>query len=297
MPGTIVVVVVLSAGELHCPPADAAIVAMRGTLLAGDQVLVREVQKPLDDDKLVALRTSTGSTAVVEIAWSHPDHASVHLHVGTGGNDFADRDLTFTTSDQESERGRTVGLVLSSMLEGAVAASRPGPPAPRGPRLVYGLDLAIEAAHGFDVDEGAFGARMGAVLRFDEGWLRASTGFRLGTSSRADAEVLSVRLAAGAAGVILDRSRWRVALGADVAIGHQWVERHRADGDIARSRWTFEMAPFVHASFALGPRLFLFGETGPVLTLPRTRVRVGDEDRGTLSVLGWSGGAGARFWF
>ncbi len=296
MPGTIVVVVVLSAGELHCPPADAAIVAMRGTLVAGEQVLVREVQKPLDDDKLVALRTSTASSAVVEIAWSHPDHASVHLHVGTGGRDFADRDLTFTASDQEDERGRTVGLVLSSMLEGAVAAGRPTP-APRALRLVYGLDLAIDVAHGFDVDEGSFGARLGALLRFDEGWLRASSTFRLGSSSQADAEVLSVRLAVGGAGVLLERARWRVALGADVAIGHQWVERHRADGDITRSRWIFEVSPFLHASYALGPRFAFFAETGPLLTLPRTRVRVGDEDRGTLSLIGWSGGAGARFWF
>ncbi|MBK7400243.1 MAG: hypothetical protein IPJ34_29325 [Myxococcales bacterium] len=296
MPGTIVVVVVLSAGELHCPPADAAIVAMRGTLIAGEQVLVREVQKPLDDDKLVALRTSTGSTAVVEIAWSHPDHASVHLHVGTGGKDFADRDLSFTSSDVESERGRTVGLVLSSMLEGAVAAARPATPARSG-RLAYGLDLLIQGAHGFDADEGSFGVRTGAFLRFDEGWLRASMGFRFGTSSRAAMEVLGAQLSVGGAGFVLDRARFRVALGADVAIGRQWVEQHRPEGDLSRSRWVLEVAPFVHLSYALGARFSIVGETGPVLTLPRTRVKVGDEDRGTLSVLGWSGGVGARFLF
>lgn len=296
MPGTIVVVVVLGAGELHCPPADAAIVAMRGTLAAGEQVLVREVGQGLDDGKLSALRASTGASAIVEIAWSHPDHQGVHLHVGTGDKDFADRDLGFSASDVEEERGRTVGLVLSSMLEGTVATkTRPLTPRPRP--LTLGLDLLFHGARGLDADEGTLGARVGLVVRFDEGWLRAAVDMRIGRASASQADVTFVGVSMGGAAQVAERGLFRLSLGAELGVGNQWVERHMPDAEVERSRWVLTVAPFVHATFLLGGRFAIGAETGPTLTLPRSHVKVGDDDRGALSQLGWFVALGGRFSF
>lgn len=296
MPGTIVVVVVLGAGELHCPPADAAIVAMRGTLAAGEQVLVREVDHGLDDGKLSALRASTGASAIVEIAWSHPDHQHVHLHVGTSDKDFADRDVTFTAADVEDERGRTVGLVLSSMLEGAVATkSRPAPPRPRP--LSAGLDLSFVGAHGLDADEGTFGARVGIVVRFDEGWLRAAFDMRIGRASASQGDLTFVGVSMGGAALLAERGPFRLSLGADLAVGSQWVERHQPEAEVERSRWVLSITPFVHTLWALGSRFGIALETGPTVLLPRSRVKVGDDDRGALSQLGWFVALGGRFAF
>lgn len=296
MPGTIVVVVVLGAGELHCPPADAAIVAMRGTLAAGEQVLVREVGQGLDDGKLSALRTSTGASAIVEIAWSHPDHQGVHLHVGTGDKDFADRDLGFTAADAEDERGRTVGLVLSSMLEGTVATKN-RPLAPRPRPLTLGLDLLFHAAHGLDADEGTLGARVGLVLRFDEGWLRGAADMRIGRASASQADLTFIGVSMGGAAFLTERGPFRLSLGAELGVGSQWVERHSAEAEVERQRWVLTLAPFVHASWTLGGRFALAVETGPTVSLPRSRVKVGDDDRGALSQLGWFVALGGRFAF
>ncbi len=310
MPGTIVVVIVLATGEAHCMPADAAVAAMRGRLAPGDQVLVREVDAALGDVALVGLRASTGARAVVEIAWSHPQHEAVHLHVAAGkASDFADRDLSFGAGDVEAERGRTVGLVLTSMLQGAApnAASPPAPSVaapsvdPKGalpsarPRPVgFALDLAGHGLVGVDAPGVLFGARLGAGLLVDEWLFRASFGLSIGRVASADADATWGRFGFGAAGSVVSGPSLRVAVGFDLGVGREWLERTSVAGPTTRARWVVDATPYVHVGWALGPRLFVVTEVGPSIMLPRSRVRVGEVDAGTLPVVAGSMMVGLR---
>jgi len=121
------------------------------------------------------------------VIWNEPEHLRARIEIRRGARDAEPssvRTVEFSTADEPAQRERAVGLIIAAFVmeharaAGAEAeaalppAAQPAPapppeieiapePAPRAHAPVWGVDLALLAAPGFD--RGA--PRLGAMLR------------------------------------------------------------------------------------------------------------------------------------
>jgi hypothetical protein len=107
--------------------------ATREALGYGASVEVRETASELTDDDALVAEQLAHADALVELTWSDPSHrnAALRVHVARSGR-WIGRSLGFMASDAGSERGRTIGFAVASMLpeaagEGQAVSSTPGP--------------------------------------------------------------------------------------------------------------------------------------------------------------------------
>jgi hypothetical protein len=127
----VVILLIVARGEAADPTTLGAVRATHELLGDELQVEVREVDAPLSDDVALELGNRLGAGAVIELSWESREHARarIHFHVEprTGWND---RVIGFMAGDDPSERGRTVGFAIASMLP---AKAQPGEVPMRAP--------------------------------------------------------------------------------------------------------------------------------------------------------------------
>ena len=104
--------------------------ATREALGSETRVVMRMVATLPSDAEVVALGRGVHADAVVEVTWSLPDHLRTTIRVERSGSGrWVDRAIAFREIDAPSERSRTVGFAIASMLpERRVLAAAPPPP-------------------------------------------------------------------------------------------------------------------------------------------------------------------------
>jgi hypothetical protein len=128
----VTLIVLVAAGESSSPTATAMASAARDVLGTAAIALRETAGVPTDADALAA-ETSARPDAVAELIWDTPDHSRATLRIRVGRNQWwLERSLTYAPSDPPSERGRTLGLALASIIP-EVTQTNPAPSPP--PRL------------------------------------------------------------------------------------------------------------------------------------------------------------------
>jgi hypothetical protein len=212
--GTFVVLVMVAVGEAQSPATQALALAVRAGL-GGSQVLIREGDEP-DGSRLAELAHAQGAALAASVRWSEEPRprAAVRAYVTASGA-VVERELVFDPADDPRERGRTVGLVLASLVPEppppvAIAAA-PAPPAP--PEAArWHLEAAAAGVMGVTGDGGGVGGALGLRLRLSPRW-SARAGARGWLGEVGSAQASSRALAGGLGlGVLLTPPAARLGL-------------------------------------------------------------------------------------
>jgi len=134
--GAPLTIVILVAAGGASEPATLAIERTTNKALGRDaRVIVRESAGPPSDGEALAVEEEANGGAVVEVTWGEQGHrvATLRLHLA-GRPRWTERTIGFRAADADSERGRTLGFTLASMLpepDASLDAPFPAPaPAP-----------------------------------------------------------------------------------------------------------------------------------------------------------------------
>ncbi len=136
--GALTLLVLIASGdgtrEASGPVATSMARAVRETLGADAQVIVRDAARLPSNDDALALARDLHAGAVAELAWRDPEHrrATLHVHADPSASRWTDREVGFDASDADAERGRMIGFALASMLPEHANAASPAtaPPSP-----------------------------------------------------------------------------------------------------------------------------------------------------------------------
>jgi hypothetical protein len=235
--------------------------AARQTLGEATVVLVEERATLPNDPDALALASTVHATAVVELGWRDTEHRRLRLHLHAGDPSWIDRDVAFGERDPPSERGRTLGFAVGSMLVDRPEAPHPTPAPPPAPaptrtaappperaavaapaaerREAVAFDIVAEGALGLGGDAGGMGAALSTRLRVARApslSLRLGLAMRLGRVTEVSATSTWIAPVGGLA--------WRaygsggahavdLGLRADLLIGHFEVDRQGT----GRARW------------------------------------------------------------
>ena len=126
MGGPLTVVVMVAAGGAAEPTTMAIERAANEALGRTARVVVREAMGTPTDGEALAAASEANEGAVAEVTWSDRGHrvATVRVHL-PGRRRWMGRTLGFGAADADSERGRTIGLALVSMLPDPDPAAPP----------------------------------------------------------------------------------------------------------------------------------------------------------------------------
>src|SRR5579864_7839397 len=96
--------------------------ATRDALGPGTTVEIRETANELNDDEALIAEQLAHADVVVDLTWRDPGHrnATLRVHVARSGR-WLGRSIGFMPSDASTERGRTIGFAVVSMLPEPVA--------------------------------------------------------------------------------------------------------------------------------------------------------------------------------
>jgi hypothetical protein len=112
-----ILIVTIASGAADDPFMPAVERAMRQALGPDTRVISRPLPTLPSDAEVVALGDQLHADAVVEVAWSLPDHLSVTIRLERSGSGrWVERDIGFKAVDVPVERSRTVGFTVASML-------------------------------------------------------------------------------------------------------------------------------------------------------------------------------------
>jgi hypothetical protein len=276
--GAVIVLVLVATSEAHSPATASMVRAATAALGDTTSLVVQEVSSTPDDAGAIAAAANAHAEALAEITWGDSKHlvARVRVHV-EGAARWSDRELGFEVGDDETERGRTIGYTLASMLPERVdeavtapppsAAPAPPPPplavvappsrdAPAAPSRgsVHGsIDAAAIAGFGVGGEAGGVGASIAARWSFSH-----ALALRVGLALRAgdvDVAAATSKSYAGALGLA-----WRVEL--------PWIRRVElgARGDLlvlreSLSHFDFDDAtPVAAARWIPGADLLVEGD-------------------------------------
>jgi hypothetical protein len=118
MAGAVTLIVILGAGPKRDPTTLAMAKAARDAM--GDAIVdVRESDERSDDDA-IALESSAGADAIVELHWSDSRRrrAILRIHIAAR-KQWVERSVDFKPTDAQIERGRTLGFSVASILAAA----------------------------------------------------------------------------------------------------------------------------------------------------------------------------------
>lgn len=129
MSGVVVLVVLVAAGDARDGAIDAMARVARDALGAGATVAIREFPRLPSDDEALATAEVLHATAVAEVSWADAQHLHARLHAYVeGAPRWVDRQIGFDPVDAPSERGRTLGFAVVSMLPEREAEAPSGVP-------------------------------------------------------------------------------------------------------------------------------------------------------------------------
>jgi hypothetical protein len=138
MAGPVILLILVAAGE-RSELTGAMAGATQDVLGARAHVVVREVPGEPSDVTALETEAKESATAVVEISWVDSRHqrANLKLHLAASGR-WIERTIGFAPSDADTERGRTLGFAIASILprdeeppQGGTAATAAGAPSDR----------------------------------------------------------------------------------------------------------------------------------------------------------------------
>ena len=241
----VVLAIIVAAGEGHSPATSAMVAASSEAVGSWASVQVHEAAPP-SDDEASRIETTTSPRAVAEVLWldAHHERARLRLHVART-NRWVDRTIEFTATDRLSERGRTLGFAIASMLPEADPAlqvtSPPSgePPAPASlsppePFLRRSIGLAAMASDG--IAGPATGVGGAAELSFavrESSAVRLSRGLWRGSISEVSATDVTAHVGAGGSWMPFAPTStrpWGLGVGADALVVYQAISHVRATG-------------------------------------------------------------------
>ena len=312
MIAALVVVVLVSAGDVESAQTGGVSRGLEEALEPGSVVLVRAAPVAPDDADLRAIAASVHADAAAVITWTEAEGRHVHVRVQrANASAAADRDLDFRSTDASVERGKTVGFAIASMLPGTrvvepaapAPSDKPTAAAPAEARdagalaMSWGVDLGLAATIGIGGTAGGVGG--GLALRRELGAVvsvRVAAAITRGSVSDAEGSLTVVRPRAGL-GLTLLRTRSVIA-GARVEIG-PWlhVVDRAGGGRTSGSRWLGGVESVAEVAWTVAPRLALTFDLGLDVAFGTTRVIVGGEERASIPLLRGVGDAGVRLLF
>jgi hypothetical protein len=243
MSTAVVLAILVAAGEGQAVSTTAMVAA--AAEVVGSPAAVRVLEVPVvSDAEVVRTEQALALRAVVQLTWRDATRLSARLRLHATRTDrWVDRDISFLPDDKPTERGRTLGFAIASMLpEGdptleLTSASVEAAPLPvaadesPGPRAVQ---LTALAGAGL----GGPASGLGASLRVEtfvseSASLGASLSGRLGRISALDADELTTSFGLGGAWwPVPPSSARRLGLGlrAEALLLYHAVSHDRAGG-------------------------------------------------------------------
>jgi hypothetical protein len=117
MSAPITLILLVAAGSGSDPTTHTMVATTRDALGPSARVAVRETRSEPSDAEALAVEQSDRANAVVEVAWGDSRHRQAKLRMHVARNDrWIDRLIAFRPSDVDSERGRTIGFAIASIL-------------------------------------------------------------------------------------------------------------------------------------------------------------------------------------
>ena len=239
MTAPVILLVAVAANSSGMAMTQEAAAVCVEALHSGAKSVVRLVATVPDDLDLAADASAEGASAVVVLAWHDAAFLTTDVRVslappGARGHDWITRTVVFSARDLPAERGRTLGLVIASMLDesrgsellknrvaletpaatrvetgpmdvaseppaaGGARPSNEGPVPPARWAIEASLTTLIDSNEGLDVDAlgGSFAVRRSMADRLA---LRAGLGYRVATVDGAQATTRMASLGLGAA--------------------------------------------------------------------------------------------------
>lgn len=269
MSDVVAIVVFVAAAHGGSTATAAMMTAAKQTLGPSANVALHPVEEIPPDDDAALYGDILGSDAVVEVTWPDEKFGRARIRVYARRRAvWIERDVTFSASDAEPERGRTVGYAFAAMMPDAISESVPTPPSPSetgltpvpsppasplpGPRAdVAPLRRTYSPFIALDLRGAALYASSASLLGggFAARWL-AARGWSFGASvdvrrgSLGSLAVADVRAAAGVGVRTALAGAVELALVVDLVVTRLSLTRGN-DGSVAR--WI--------PGFALGPEL------------------------------------------
>lgn len=308
MKPAIIVLLLVARGEMQAPPLADLTHAAERALGIDSRIVLHEEVTPLRDDDAVALAEQMRATVVVELNWS-PDRTRAHLHVHfVERPGWLERDLVFAAEEPLTERGRTLGFEIATMVPDAPPraatqvearprrdeSSEAPPSAARAERSSFAIDLDGVGAVGGD----ATGFGFGAAARFVSSggvFVRAGGEVRFGRVAPVDGDSMTVLPEIGG-GFTSSAPGGRLHIGARVDALAEWIRVSRSNPTEDRSRWVPAIDLLGELSYDASPTAFLVA-LGGEYALGDTTVRVGPIDATTLPRLRFVVELGARVRF
>lgn len=254
MPAATVLVILVLTGEAHRPELAALMSA--ADAVAGAPNVVRMLEAPkVSDEEALRVEHDLNIAAVVQLTWRDPERlrARLRLHASRT-NRWIDRELQFAPQDTPTERGRTLGFAIASMLpegdpELQIRAVE-GPSTAEGRSIPAPLErYAVGASFAGAIGLGGPASGVGGVLRAetkvgDRVSIGLKGGVRGGEISEVGAHTVTVVGGAGAAFRWLSADASGLPLGlaarADALLLYHAVSHRNSTGD---TQWQGHIMP------------------------------------------------------
>jgi hypothetical protein len=316
MSAVVILAIIVASGEAHSPVTSAMVAASEEALGAEISVQVREAAPP-SDEEASRIEAAAAPRAIAEVLWSDAAHEHAHLRVHVARTDrWVDRTIDFVDADSLSERGRTLGFAIASMLpEADPALHVTEPPAietiapstapPSQPLLRRSIGLAFIGSDG--VAGPATGIGGGADVAFaptESAAVRLSFALWRGSISTVAATDLTGHVGLGGTWSPLAPTasrRWGFGVDADALVVYQGVSHVHANGG---TEWKSQVSPgmdlAIDGRVRFAPNVELFATAGPEVVFGSVDVIVVSTTATrevTLPVLRVVGQAGLRLRF
>lgn len=308
------VLVVVASGDPSDGSTQAMEQALRGALGRDVHVAVRSSPEGATDEALVTSANSEHAALLVVVSWSErPRRATLRIMKPADGR-WTDREIRFDAADVATERGRTVGFALASMMpEDALSppAERPATPPPAvtptptpastagrapaetappyvpapNPLAIEAVALAVTAPGGYG---GGYGGLIAVRLPVGGGFaLRGGVSVRAGDVAPAQA---TSRVIVGGAGVawqpwVDGRRRWAVGARVDaLLIHHDLGHLSQDDPEVSHlSRFLPGFDAALEVAYRFADRAAVVGAAGTEIALGTTDVMVRGHEVASLT--------------
>lgn len=286
-------VLVVLLGTTPAPASDVILTTTRRGL-GVDAIVLAEVAAPRGDADALAIAGRVHARAVAQVTWNaETTLARIHVHVAPESS-WADDELRFGVEDAPSERARTIGYTIATMVQ-RIEEQRPAPTAPPPalpqPRRPARMELRLGGGGAIGDAASGGGGQLGVRL-----WPSRIVGLEASALARFGRVVGSSTLVAAGAGPVarLTIGSWlQVALATDVLVMHQSLRR----AELTRARWIGAVDVVGELEASLGPKLGAYVSGGAEIAFGSTAVQVGAAEVGSLPVLRAIVGLGGRYRF
>ncbi|MBS2019569.1 MAG: hypothetical protein JST00_42300 [Deltaproteobacteria bacterium] len=320
--GAVTVIVVVSAADPRDGSTEAMERALRSAVGERATVTIKVAREGGEGDEVASAEPG----AVVGVVTWHDRQRRATLHFQAGGR-ASDRELRFDASDAPTERGRTIGFAVASMVpeeeverpsakpkpEPTIAPAPLAPPPaatpaeapsspPRDPTTAFAIDLAASGAVGVQGYGGGMGGSLAVRVPLGSGFaLRFSLAARVGEISPAQATSRAYAGAAGIAWQAWPSSSRTFGIGAraDVLLLRHEVVHFSSDdpADTARARFMPGLDLLLEGGIRLADHAAVILAAGPEIALGTTKIMVRGAEVGVVPPLRLCAEGGVRVSF